>query len=181
MCRISLCVWFKYEVAHVHHCETASIFNDPDVLDYFLRLDICLRNITKGWLFENLTNKLYQICDVLQSPKCRDVILKYKQDPPNMSHAEKVEALLQLLNRYNLKKEELPILKSISIISEFMNLSDAKQYSGTYIHLYNYCIFHQFLHSKQGMQSRDSCVQREISSSITLLHTGTINLVQVRS
>ena len=32
----------------------------------------------------------------------------------------------------------------------------------------------------QGMQSRDSCVQREISSSITLLHTGTIK-VQVRS
>ena len=32
----------------------------------------------------------------------------------------------------------------------------------------------------QGMQSRDTCVQREISSSITLLHTGTIK-VQVRS
>ena len=35
-------------------------------------------------------------------------------------------------------------------------------------------------YSQQGMQSRDSCVQREISSSITLLHTGTIK-VQVRS
>ena len=32
----------------------------------------------------------------------------------------------------------------------------------------------------QAMQSRDSCVQREISSSITLLHTGTIK-VQMRS
>ena len=32
----------------------------------------------------------------------------------------------------------------------------------------------------QTMQSRDSCVQREISSSITLLHTGTIK-VQMRS
>ena len=35
------------------------------------------------------------------------------------------------------------------------------------------------LNCTQGMQSRDSCVQREISSSITLLHTGTIK-VQVR-
>ena len=32
----------------------------------------------------------------------------------------------------------------------------------------------------QGMQSRDSCVQRETSSSITLLPTGTIK-VQVKS
>ena len=33
---------------------------------------------------------------------------------------------------------------------------------------------------KQGMQSRDSCVQRQTSSSITLLPTGTIK-VQVKS
>ena len=38
------------------------------------------------------------------------------------------------------------------------------------------CFFNTCL---QGMQSRDSCVQREISCSITLLHTGTIK-VQVR-
>ena len=39
---------------------------------------------------------------------------------------------------------------------------------------------HIFIYQNQGMQSRDSCVQREISSSITLLHTGTIK-VQMKS
>ena len=80
--------------------------------------------------------------------------------------------------KYNNKNNIQKILHEFSCIIKFIKRVGEKYKVPSILSVFPN-EFNKF-NNTQGMQSRDSCVQREISSSITLLHTGIIK-VQVRS
>ena len=115
-------------------CEAAAFFSKPTYLEGILKKEFESHELFHYPLWDNL----YNLSDALERNACKDIVLKFRSAPQEISKAEKVKQLLYLFIRFNCcPVEVIPVLKGIPDITPSMNQLYTEANNGNCLHLFN--------------------------------------------